>query len=85
MLELTLRLGQSLIIGDPAQADAAIEAPWHDANLIEVTVVEVRAEDEGIVPQVRLGVNAPREVGVHRTEIWLQRQGVNAAGRRHVT
>ena len=79
MLKLTLRLGQSLILGDPASADAAIEEPWHEANLIEVTVVEVRASDEEVVPQVRLGINAPREVALHRTEIWLQRHETNAA------
>ena len=73
MLELTLRLGQSLVIGDPTQADAAIESLWQNSNLIEVTVVEVRAEGEGIVPQVRLGVNAPREVEVHRKEVWERR------------
>ena len=33
---------------------------------IEVTVLEVRGD------QVRLGVDAPRSVSVHRTEIWLQ-------------
>ena len=32
----------------------------------EVTVLEVRGD------QVRLGVDAPRSVSVHRTEIWLQ-------------
>ena len=33
---------------------------------IEITVLEVRGD------QVRLGVDAPRSVSVHRTEIWLQ-------------
>jgi len=35
---------------------------------IELTVVEVRGD------QVRLGVEAPKHVSVHRKEIWLQRQ-----------
>ena len=76
MQELICRLGRSITIGDPAQASAAIEAPWQEGNLVEVTVVEVRAGGEGIAPQVRLGINAPREVAVHRREIWLKKQGI---------
>ena len=80
MLELTLRLGQSLVIGDPTTADAAIEAPWHGANLIEVTVIEIREGDGEVAPQIRLGINAPREVTVHRKEVWERRQEENGAG-----
>lgn len=40
---------------------------------IEITVVEVRGD------QVRLGVNAPRDVTVHRKEVYLQIQQENRA------
>lgn len=40
---------------------------------IEITVVEVRGD------QVRLGVTAPRDVSVHRKEIYLQIQQENRA------
>lgn len=40
---------------------------------IEITVVEVRGD------QVRLGVNAPRDVSVHRKEVYLQIQQENRA------
>ena len=40
---------------------------------IELTVIEVRGD------QVRLGVEAPRYVSIHRKEIWLQLQA-EAAG-----
>jgi carbon storage regulator len=35
---------------------------------IEVTVIEVRGD------QVRIGVSAPKEVSVHRNEVYLQIQ-----------
>lgn len=40
---------------------------------IEITVIEVRGD------QVRLGVNAPRNVAVHRKEVYLQIQQENKA------
>ncbi len=40
---------------------------------IEITVIEVRGD------QVRLGVAAPRDVTVHRKEIYLQIQQENRA------
>ena len=40
---------------------------------IEVIVVEIRGDS------IRLGVNAPREVAVHRTEVYLQVQQENRA------
>jgi len=40
---------------------------------IEITVIEVRGD------QVRLGVAAPRDVSVHRKEIYLQIQQENRA------
>ena len=40
---------------------------------IEITVIEVRGD------QVRLGVAAPRDVSVHRKEIYLQIQKENRA------
>lgn len=35
---------------------------------LEITVVEVRGD------QVRLGINAPKDVAVHRKEVWMQIQ-----------
>ena len=35
---------------------------------IVLTVIEVRGD------QVRLGINAPRDMAVHRMEVWLQVQ-----------
>lgn len=40
-------------------------------NRVEVVVLEVRGE------QVRIGVNAPRTVKVHRKEVWDQIQHEN--------
>ncbi len=40
---------------------------------IEITVIEVRGD------QVRLGVSAPRDVSVHRKEVYLQIQQENRA------
>ncbi len=40
---------------------------------IEITVIEVRGD------QVRLGVTAPRNVAVHRNEVYLQIQQENRA------
>lgn len=40
---------------------------------IEITVIEVRGD------QVRLGVSAPRDVTVHRKEVYLQIQQENRA------
>jgi carbon storage regulator len=41
-------------------------------DVIKVTIVEIRGD------KVRLGIEAPREVGVHRLEIWeqIQRGGI---------
>jgi carbon storage regulator len=36
---------------------------------IEITVLEVRGE------QVRIGIRAPRDVAVHRKEVYMQIQG----------
>ena len=55
MLILTIRVGETLVIGD-------------DVN---VTVLGVRGN------QVRLGVNAPKEVAVHREEIYQRIQKEN--------
>lgn len=40
---------------------------------VEITVIEVRGD------QVRLGVTAPRDISVHRKEIYLQIQQENRA------
>lgn len=65
MLVLTRKLNQSIVIGDPASGDTAIE----------VTVIEVRGDGQaGSSPQVRLGIKAPQSVPVHRKEVYLQIQ-----------
>lgn len=43
------------------------------ADDIVVTVLEVRSD------QVRLGIDAPREVAVHREEVYRQMQGMDAS------
>ena len=40
---------------------------------VEVTVIEVRGD------QVRIGINAPRDLPVHRKEIWEQIRAENRA------
>ena len=40
---------------------------------IVLTVIEVRGD------QVRLGINAPRDMAVHRMEVWLQVQNEKRA------
>jgi carbon storage regulator len=42
-------------------------------NGIVVTVLEVRGD------QVRLGIKAPRDVDVHRDEVWAELQQANRA------
>lgn len=58
MLVLTRKLDQPIMIGDPADPK----------NVIEIMVVEIRGD------QVRIGINAPRDVTVHRKEVWMQVQ-----------
>lgn len=50
---------------DPDDPDKAAITIGQD---IEVTLVDVRGD------QVRIAVSAPRDVPVHRKEIWLQIQ-----------
>ena len=63
MLVLTRRLNQAIMIGDPKKAE----------ECIEVTVVEVKGD------QVRIGTQAPRDVVVHRREIYDEIAAENAA------
>ena len=63
MLVLTRKIDQSITLGDPAGAEEAIE----------ITVVEIRGGE------VRLGIKAPRDVTVHRKEVWAQVQQENKA------
>ena len=58
MLVLTRSLEQIITLGDPRSGE----------DPIEVQIIEVRGD------QVRVGVKAPRSVGVHREEVWLQIQ-----------
>jgi carbon storage regulator len=66
MLVLTRRVDGSIIIGDPKTPE----------DCIEVVVVEVRGD------QVRLGVTAPKDVMVHRREVYetIQQENRAAAG-----
>ena len=68
MLVLTRKIDQSITLGDPTGTEAAIEK-----NLIEITVVEIRGDS------IRLGIKAPRDVTVHRKEVWEQVQQENQA------
>lgn len=48
-------------------------------NNIEITILEVKGD------QVKIGINAPKEVPVYRKEVYIQiqeanREAVNAAG-----
>ena len=63
MLVLTRRLNQAIMIGDPTKPN----------ECYEVTVVEVKGD------QVRIGVDAPKDIQVHRKEIWEQKQQENEA------
>ena len=63
MLVLTRRLNQAILIGDPKKPE----------ECIEVTVVEVKGD------QVRIGTQAPRDVVVHRREIYDEIAAENAA------
>lgn len=63
MLVLTRRTDQAIMIGDPKKPE----------ECIEVTVVEVRGD------QVRIGIAAPKDVKVHRKEIYEQIQQENRA------
>ena len=40
---------------------------------VRITVVEVRGE------KVRIGIDAPKDMGVHREEVWLAMQSDNQA------
>lgn len=56
MLSLTLKIGESIIIGDKE---------------ITITVLGIKCR------QVKLGVDAPREIPVHREEIYNRiKQGI---------
>ena len=63
MLVLTRRLNQAIMIGDPTKPN----------ECYEVTVVEVKGD------QVRIGTQAPRDVVVHRREIYDEIAAENAA------
>lgn len=41
------------------------------ADLVEITVVEIRGD------KVRLGIQAPKDIPVHRKEVWVEIQKEN--------
>jgi carbon storage regulator len=63
MLVLTRRIDQTILIGDPKSG----------LPPLEITVIEVRGD------QVRLGIKAPRDMPVHRKEIYEQIRAENKA------
>ncbi len=61
MLVLSRRVGESIVIGDPDESGSAVT----------VTVLEVRGD------VVRVGIDAPRSVAVHRAELLAELAGAN--------
>ncbi|MBL4647980.1 MAG: carbon storage regulator CsrA [Gammaproteobacteria bacterium] len=57
MLVLTRYINESIIVGND----------WNNpANNVEITILSLRGE------QVRLGIKAPKEITVHRQEIFVR-------------
>ena len=50
------------------RADAGDHSIIQIGHDIEIVVTEIRGD------QVRIGIQAPRDVAVHRTEVWLEIQ-----------
>lgn len=74
MLVFTRKLGEAITIGDPKTGDPkSAEKAIGNQTLIEVTVEEIGAGS------VRLGITAPKETTVHRSEVW---EDIQANGRR---
>jgi carbon storage regulator len=50
-------------------------------DMIEITVVDIRGD------KVRLGINAPADISVHRKEVWeaIQRESRQAANAKSAT
>ncbi|MBS4204958.1 carbon storage regulator CsrA [Lederbergia citrea] len=46
---------------------------------IEITITSIKGD------QVKIGINAPKNVEIHRKEVWLDIQSENAAASEEVT
>lgn len=49
-----------------------------DENIV-ITIVEIRGD------KVRLGIDAPRDVAIHRSEVWLDIQNEKNTSQNQVT
>lgn len=77
MLILTRRAGQTIVVGEAEvlhEAEDGLQvipiAP------IRIQVIEIKGK------QVRLGIEAPRALPIHREEVWKRIQAEREAGRK---
>lgn len=65
MLVLSRAVDGQIVIGDAKTGE----------DLITITLVQIRGE------KVRIGIDAPRDLDVHRGEVWSKIQGENHAAK----
>jgi len=65
MLVLSRHANETIVIGDDNTGE----------DLITITLVEIRGD------KVRIGIDAPRDLDVHRGEVWNKIQGNNHAAK----
>jgi len=65
MLVLSRHANETIVIGDDKTGE----------NLITITLVEMRGD------KVRIGIDAPRDLDVHRGEVWSKIQEENHAAK----
>ena len=65
MLVLSRAVNETIVIGDDKTGE----------NLITITLVEMRGD------KVRIGIDAPRDLDVHRGEVWNKIQEENHAAK----
>ena len=65
MLVLSRHANETIVIGDDKTGE----------NLITITLVEMRGD------KVLIGIDAPRDLDVHRGEVWNRIQGENHAAK----
>lgn len=63
MLVLSRQRDESIVLDFASMSDEDFEA-LRKGKPIEITVVDIRGD------KVRLGINAPRPIAVHRYEVW---------------